>query len=97
MLKKSCLIAKFSEKMKVPDFWAKNTFRYFQARILKKYCHIWNRQPRICQIAKIRAKAKLLKFGTKYALFGYFLCWNLKTILLYLELAPSNLANSKIF
>ena len=44
----------------------------FWAGIWKQYCHIWNRHPRICLIAKFREKSKILKFGTKNAWFGYF-------------------------
>ena len=33
---------------------------------------LYLKQPRILQNAKLHAKSKILKFGTKYALFGYF-------------------------
>ena len=36
-----CVIAKFCQKIKMPKLWTKNAlFGYFQARTLKKYCHI---------------------------------------------------------
>ena len=35
------------------------------ARMLKNYCHISNKRPLNCVIAKVRAKIRILKFGTK--------------------------------
>ena len=36
-----CVIAKFCQKIKMPKLWTTNAlFGYFQARTLKKYCHI---------------------------------------------------------
>ena len=47
--------------MKMPKFGTKNgLFGYFSDRILKKYCHVWNQQPQICQIATFREKLKML-------------------------------------
>ena len=43
-------------------------FGHFRASVLKKSCHIWNRHPWICLIAKF-SKKKKPKFGTKNALF----------------------------
>ena len=38
-----CLIAKYHEIMKMPNFGTTSTlFGYFWPRILKNYCHIWN-------------------------------------------------------
>ena len=50
---------------------------------LKNYCHIWNQHPRICLIAKFREIAKLSKFGTKNALFGYVWARILNTIVIF--------------
>ena len=38
----------------------------------KNYCHICNQHRLICLIAKFCAKIRILKFGTKNALFGCF-------------------------
>ena len=36
-----CLIAKFREKIEFPRYGIKSVlFEYFQARILKNYCHV---------------------------------------------------------
>ena len=36
--------------MKISKFGTKNTlFGYFWVRIFKKYCHIWNQHPQVCQ------------------------------------------------
>ena len=48
----------------------KMLFLGFWAGILKNYCHICNQRPRIYLIAKFRAKNRILKLGTKNALFG---------------------------
>ena len=40
------------------------------AEMLKNYCHICIQRPPICLIAKFHAKIKIVKFGTKSALFG---------------------------
>ena len=47
-------------------------FEYFWDRIFKNYCLIWNEHPQICQIVKFCEKAKMLQFGKKNALLGYF-------------------------
>ena len=47
-------------------------FRYFWARILKNYCHIWNQHLQIIEIAKYFEETKLPKFGTKNAYLGNF-------------------------
>ena len=44
----------------------------FWARILENYCHILNQDFRICLIRKSGEETKILKFGPKNALFGYF-------------------------
>ena len=49
---------------------------------------ISNQRPQICLVSKFGAKIKILQLGTKNALFGYFLGWNLKIILPYLKSAP---------
>ena len=46
-------------------------FGCFWARILEKYCHIWNQHPPICLIAKFCGKTKMPNFKTKNALHGY--------------------------
>ena len=56
----------------MPKFGIKTVlFGYFGGRILKKYCHISNQHPQICQIATFPKETKMPKFGTKNALFGY--------------------------
>ena len=42
------------------------------AGMFKNYGHICNQRPLICQIAKFCTKIRILEFGTKNALFGYF-------------------------
>ena len=60
-------------KNEIVYIWDKNVlFGYFATRILKNYYHIWNQDPRICQVAIFCEKIKMLKFGTKNVLFGYF-------------------------
>ena len=49
----------------------------FEVSFENNYCHISNQHPQICQIAKFCKNKKLLKFGTKNALFGCFPCRNL--------------------
>ena len=57
----------------MPKSGTKNAwFGCFGAGTLKQYCHIPNQHPRICLIAKSGEETKMLKFGTKDALFGYF-------------------------
>ena len=51
-------------------------FGYFWVRISKKkqqknYCHVWNRHPPICLIAKFYGKTKMPNFKTKNVLHGY--------------------------
>ena len=41
------------------------------------------KQPRILQNAKLHVKLKILKFGIKYALFGYFWAEILKNIVIF--------------
>ena len=54
-------------------FGTKNAlFGYCLARILKRFCRIWNQDPQICQIAKFCEKAKLPIFRTTNALFWDF-------------------------
>ena len=72
-------------------------FRYFWARILKNYFHIWNHHPQIYIIVKFCKKIKMPKFGTKNALFGFFRARILKKLLSYLKSTPWNLLNSKMF
>ena len=45
----------------------------FGLEFKKNYCHISNQHPQICQIAKLRGKTNMPKFGTKNALLGSFL------------------------
>ena len=42
------------------------------AGMLKNYCHICNQTPPIYLMTEFRAKIRILKFGTKNALFRYF-------------------------
>ena len=44
----------------------------FLAAILNSFSHVLNKNPKICLIARFGAKIKIMKFGTKIALFGYF-------------------------
>ena len=96
-----CLIAKFCEETKMPKFKTKNTiFGYFWARmpffgifgqeLKKNYCQIWNQHHWICLIVKFCEIMKMLQFGTKSALFAYFLAKIFKKLLSYLKSAPSN-------
>ena len=72
-----CLIAKFWEKTRIPNFGTKSSwFRYFWAAIWKQYCDIWNQHPRICLIAKFSSKLKMPKFGSKKCLIWVFLTDN---------------------
>ena len=41
-------------------------------RILKNYCYICNQCPPIVVFATFRGKTRILQFGTKNALFGWF-------------------------
>ena len=50
----------------------------FGVELKKNLCEIWNHHPWICLIAKYREIMKIPKFGTKSALFGYFLARTLK-------------------
>ena len=59
----------FAEKRKYLNLWPK--MPYFCVFGLN-FCDIWNRHPQTCLIAKFFEKTKLLKFGTKNTLFGYF-------------------------
>ena len=44
----------------------------FWARILENYYHNLNQDLQSCQITKSGEETKILKFGLKNALFGYF-------------------------
>ena len=48
----------------------KNALLGLWAGMFKNYCHISNQRPPICLIAKFNVKIRILKFGTKNALFG---------------------------
>ena len=91
----------------MPKSGTKNAwFGCFGAGTWKQYCHIWNQHPRICLIAKSGEETKMLKFGTKDALFGNFWPKMLdldilglefkKKLLSYMKSAPLNLSNCKI-
>ena len=55
----------------MPKFGTKSArFGYLKARVIKNYCRISNKHPRICLLGKFRGKTKTPKFGTKNALFG---------------------------
>ena len=80
----------------MPKFCTKSaSFGYFGAKILKSLCHLWNQHPRIYQVPKFRENVKIAKFGAKKNITWIFWGWNLKTVLPYLKLAPSNLCNWK--
>ena len=51
-------------------------FGYFWAGILQKYCHIWNRQLRICLIAKFCEETKMTTLGIKNAISWVFFTKN---------------------
>ena len=81
---RSSVIAKFCEETKMPNFGTKNTLLgYFWPKMFylnifgqefqKSFRHFWNQHPQICLIAKFCEKPKITKFGTKNALFGYFM------------------------
>ena len=57
--------------------------------MLKNYCHIHNcnQRPPGCIIAKFRAKIRILEFGTRNALFGYFGQQFRKTIAIFAIIA----------
>ena len=59
------------------------------------FCHVSYQRPRICLVAKLGAKIKILKFRTKNALFGYFWAGIWKTLFSYLKSALSNSSNCK--
>ena len=55
------------------QFGIKNTlFRYFWAKIFKKYCHIWNQHPQICLIGNFCEKQNCLNLGPKMPYLGIF-------------------------
>ena len=63
--------SKISQKLS--KMWTKNALLgYFRARVLKKFCHIWNQHPQVFLISKFCKKTKIPKFVPKNALFGYF-------------------------
>ena len=65
-------------------FTPKNAlFGDFRTEIRKSYCHISNQRPQICLIAKFSAITKILKFGTKNALFRCFGQQFRKTIVIF--------------
>ena len=67
-----CETMKFHPKQKKIFLGQKMPCLRFWTGILKNYCHICNQRPPIYLIAKFRAKTRILKFGTKNALFGCF-------------------------
>ena len=57
-------------------FWPKKFYLVifgleFQKKKKKNYCHVWNRHPPICLIAKFCGKTKMPNFKTKNAWHGY--------------------------
>ena len=44
----------------------------FRVQFQRNYCHIWNQNPWILQIAKFRVKQKNFRFHNKIASFRYF-------------------------
>ena len=68
----------------MPKFRTKNAlFVHFWTGTRKKYCHIWNKHPRICLNVTFCEKTKMSKFLTKNALFRYFWDRILKTIVIF--------------
>ena len=47
-------------------------FGYFWAGTRRSYCDVLHQHPQIFPNTKFRPKIKILKFGTKIALIGYF-------------------------
>ena len=52
--------------------WKSALFAYFWARILKKYCHIWNQHLQIIIIVKFSKKQKCLNLRPKMPHLGIF-------------------------
>ena len=67
-----CETIKFHPKQKNIFLGAKMLYLGFWAGMLKNHCHICNQRPPIYLVAKFSAKIRILKFGTKNALFRCF-------------------------
>ena len=69
--------------MKKIEFGTKNALFGSFAGVLKNYCHISNKRPPYCLIAKFYGKIRILKFETKNALFKCFWEQFWKTIVIF--------------
>ena len=65
-----CETTKFHPKQKKTQ--DQNPLLGLWVGMFKNYCQICNHRPPIYLIVKFRAKVRILKFGTKNALFGCF-------------------------
>ena len=72
----------FYPKQKKVNLGPKKLYLGLWAGMLKNYGHNCNHRPPICLIAKFHAKIRILKFGTKNALFGRFWKQFCKTIVI---------------
>ena len=61
-----------SKQKKKHKLRTKNALLGLWAGMFKSYCHACNQRLPICLIVKFRAKIRILKFGTKNALFECF-------------------------
>ena len=61
-----------TKKTKQKNLGLKKLYLGLLAGMLENYCHIYNHHAPICLIAKFRATIRILKLGTKNALFGCF-------------------------
>ena len=64
----------------------------FWAAISKSHCHICNQHPRICLIASLGQKIKILKIWEQKCQISVFWGWDLKIFLSYLKPAFWNLS-----
>ena len=74
----------------------KHVIRLFLFYNLKNCSRIWNQHSQICKNAKLWVRIKVLKYGTKNALFEYFWTITLKKLLSSFELVPANLLKRKV-
>ena len=80
----------FHPKRKKIDLGPKNFYLrskcviwVFWAAISKSHCHICNQHPRICLIASLGQKIKILKIWEQKCQISVFWGWNLKIFLSY--------------
>ena len=69
--------------MKIVNLGPKMPYLGFFRLTFERKLLLYLKQPRILQNAKLHAELKILKFGTKYALFGYFWAEILKNIVIF--------------